>query len=117
MNKELMYNFINKWYGQVLLTLLSALLLILSTAGFGLSFTVFFAFIPLLFALNAEKSRPVITGWLLGFLYWAVCLSWMMITFGYFGGAPLPAAFGLLMFIALSGGFFFFVPFTYAAAL
>lgn len=116
MNKELMYNFINKWYGQVLLTLISALLLILSTAGFGLSFTVFFAFIPLLFALNAEKSRPVITGWLLGFLYWAVCLSWMMITFGYFGGAPLPAAFGLLMFIALSGGFFFFVPFTYAAA-
>ena len=116
MNKELMYNFINKWYGQVLLTLLSALFLILSTAGFGLSFTVFFAFIPLLFALNAEKSRPVITGWLLGFLYWAVCLSWMMITFGYFGGAPLPAAFGLLMFIALSGGFFFFVPFTYAAA-
>ena len=40
----------------------------------------------------------------------------MMITFGYFGGAPLPASFGLLMFIAVSGGFLFFVPFTYTAA-
>ena len=116
MNKELMYNFINKWYGQVLLTLLSALLLIISTAGFGFSFTVFFAFIPLLFALDAEKSHSVICGWLAGFLYWSICLSWMMITFGYFGGAPLPASFGLLMFIAVSGGFLFFVPFTYTAA-
>ena len=116
MNKELMYNFINKWYGQVLLTFLSALLLIISTAGFGFSFTVFFAFIPLLFALDAEKSHSVICGWLAGFLYWSICLSWMMITFGYFGGAPLPASFGLLMFIAVSGGFLFFVPFTYTAA-
>lgn len=116
MNKEFLYNFINKWYGQIILACISALLLILSTAGFGLSFTVFFAFIPLFFALNATKSRPVVTGWLMGFLYWSVCLSWMMITFGYFGGAPLPAAFGLLMFIAVTAGFLFFVPFTFVYA-
>lgn len=116
MNKEFMSNFINKWYGQVILALISAFLLIISTAGFGFSFAVFIAFVPLLFALNAKNSRPVLTGWILGFLYWAVCLSWMMITFGYFGGAPLPAAFGLLMLISISAGFFFFVPFTYTAA-
>lgn len=115
-NKELFNTFINKWYGQVFLSALSALLLILSTAGFGVSWAVFIAFIPLFFALNAKNCRPIITGWLLGFLYWAVCLSWMIITFGYFGGAPLPAAFGLLMFISISGGFFFFVPFTYVFA-
>lgn len=116
MNKEFILSFINKWYGQVTFTIISALLLILSTAGFGYSFTVFFAFIPLFFALNALNNRPVMTGWLLGFLYWSVCLSWMMITFGYFGGAPKPAAFGLLMFIAVTAGFFFFVPFTYVYA-
>ncbi len=116
MNKDLLHNFINKWFGQVFLSVFSSTLLILSTAGFGLSWTVFVAFIPLFFALNAENNRPIITGWILGFLYWSVCLSWMMITFGYFGGAPLPAAFGLLMFIAISGGFLFFVPFTYVYA-
>lgn len=115
MNKELMYNFINKWYGQVLLSLLSALLLILSTAGFGLSFTVFFAFIPLFFALKANNKHSVLLGIITGFTYFAVCLSWMMITFGYFGGAPVYAAFFLLVFISFLGSLFFFVPFTFVA--
>lgn len=115
MKKELMYNFINKWYGQVLLSLLSALLLILSTAGFGLSFTVFFAFIPLFFALKANNKHSVLLGIITGFTYFAVCLSWMMITFGYFGGAPVYAAFLLLVFISFLGSLFFFVPFTFVA--
>lgn len=116
MNKAFLYHFINKLYGQIVLTIISAILLILSTAGFGLSWTVFIAFIPLFYAINVEKKHPIITGWILGFSYWSVCLSWMIITFGYFGGAPVYAAFGLLLFIAISGGFLFFVPFTYTFA-
>lgn len=105
-----------KIYIQILFALISALLLILSTAGFGVSFTVFFAFIPLFFALNIEKSRPILLGFITGFIYFSICLSWMMVTFGYFGGAPLPAALALLIFISTLGAFFFFVPFTYVFA-
>ena len=109
-------NTINKIYMQVIFAFFSAFLLILSTAGFGLSYFVFFAFIPLLYALSAEKSRPILLGMITGFLYFIVCLSWMMITFGYFGGAPLIAALALLIFISFIGAFFFFVPFTYVFA-
>lgn len=116
MNKELINNFAEKWYGQVTFAVLSAILLILSTSGFGYSYFVFIAFIPVLYALSKNNSRPVITGWIIGFLYWTVCLSWMTITFGYFGGAPLPAAIALLLLVALSGGFMFFVPYTYLAS-
>lgn len=116
MNKELINNFADKWYGQIILSIISAVLLILSTSGFGFSYFVFIAFIPVLYALSREKAKPVINGWIIGFLYWTVCLSWMTITFGYFGGAPLPAAIALLLLVALSGGFMFFVPYTYLAS-
>ena len=108
-------NFNNKLYGQLALSILSAILLILSTPGFGLSFTVFFAFIPVLIALNSNKARPLITGWIIGILYWTVCLSWMTTTFGHFGGAPISASIALLLLVAISGGFAFFAPYTYLA--
>ncbi len=108
-----MYKIINNTYGQILFSFISALLLIISSAGFGISYTVFIAFIPLFFALRSSNKHPVMTGLITGFLYYSICLSWMMITFGYFGGAPIPAAFGLLIFISILGAFFFFVPFTY----
>lgn len=98
------------------LTLLSALLLILSTVGFGFSFFVFVGFIPILYAVRRGGLHPLISGWILGFCYWIVGLSWMTTLFSYFGGAPLPAAFGLLLGVAISGGFFFFAPFAYIAA-
>ena len=97
------------------LSILSALLLILSSAGFGFSYLVFVAFVPLLFAIKRGGLHPVFSGWITGFLYFLVCLSWMTVTFGYFGGAPMIASVGLLLFIALVGGFFFFVPFAYIA--
>lgn len=106
-------NILNKLYIQILFAVITAILLILSTAGFGFSFTVFFAFIPLFFALSAEKNHPVLLGFITGFLYFSICLSWMMITFGYFGGAPLIAALALLIFISSLGSLFFIVPFTY----
>lgn len=115
-NKLLHNKFINNILGQITLAVISAVLLILSTSGFGLSFTVFFAFVPVLIALNSEKAKPIITGWIIGILYWTVCLSWMTITFGYFGGAPLYAAIALLLGVAISGGFLFFVPYTYLAS-
>ena len=107
---------IDKLYVQILLSIISAFLLILSSAGFGYSFAVFIAFIPLLFALNSNKPYFIIIGMVTGFLYFVVCLSWMVITFGYFGGAPVVAAFGLLILISILGAFFFFVPFTFIYA-
>lgn len=97
------------------LSLFSAALLILSTAGFGLSLFVFFAFVPLLFAVKRGGLHPLISGWIVGFCYWIVCLSWMTTIFGHFGGAPIPAALALLIGVALSGGFIFFAPFAYVA--
>jgi len=99
----------------LLLTLLSALLLIISTAGFGISITVFFAFIPLLFAVKRNNIHPIILGWIVGFLYWTICLSWMLTTFSYFGNAPIYGSIALLLFISITGGFLFFAPFTYIA--
>lgn len=109
-------NILNKLYIQILFAVTTALLLIMSTAGFGVSFTVFFAFIPLFLALSVEKNHPVLLGFITGFLYFSICLSWMMITFGYFGGAPLIAALALLIFISSLGALFFIVPFTYVFA-
>ena len=107
MKKELFIN--------IALSCLSAVLLILSTAGFGLSYLVFVAFLPLLWAVKRGGLHPFISGWITGFLYFVVCLSWMTVTFGYFGGAPLAASLGLLLFISLFGGALFFAPFTYIA--
>lgn len=98
------------------LTLLSALLLILSTVGFGFSVFVFIGFVPILYAVRRGGLHPLISGWILGFLYWIVGLSWMTTLFSHFGGAPFPAALGLLLGVAISGGFFFFAPFAYIAA-
>ena len=107
-------SFKNKLYGQIILAVFSAVLLILSTAGFGLYWCVFIAFIPLFYALGANKPKPLITGLITGFLYWSVSLSWMTTTFGYFGGAPVPATIGLLFIISAVGGLLFFAPFTTA---
>ena len=100
---------------NIILSSLSALLLILSSAGFGFSFLVFVAFVPVLFAVKRGGVHPLFSGWIMGFLYWVVCLSWMTVTFSRFGGAPLAASVGLLLFISVLGGLFFFAPFTYVA--
>ncbi len=100
---------------NIALSCLSAVLLILSSAGFGFSFLVFIAFVPVLCAVKRGGLHPLLSGWIMGFLYWVVCLSWMTVTFTHFGGAPLAASVGLLLFISISGGFFFFAPFTYVA--
>ncbi len=97
------------------LTVASAVLLLLSTAGFGISYLVFVAFIPFLYSIDRGGVNPLLSGWLFGFLYFFVGLFWMITTFNFFGGAPLPAAYGILLFISLSGGFVCFAPFAYVA--
>lgn len=108
--------FTDTFIGNIAVTVLSAAMLIMSSAGFGFSWLVFIAFVPFLYVLSLPAARPVMTGWLLGFLYWVVSLSWMTVTFGYFGGAPAAAAIALLLFVAVSGGFLFFVPFSFVAS-
>ncbi len=99
----------------LLLTLLSAFLLVISTADNGVSITAFIGFVPILFAVKRNNIHPLLLGWLLGFIYWMVGLSWMMTTFSYFGNAPIYGSLALLLFISTSGGFLFFAPFTYVA--
>lgn len=100
---------------NIALSILSGILLILSTAGFGLSYLVFIAFVPILYAVRRGGLHPVFSGAIMGFLYWIVCLSWMTITFSYFGGAPLIAAIGMLFVVSVVGGFLLFAPYTFIA--
>lgn len=105
MKKDLIIN--------ILLSVFSGILLILSTAGFGLSFLVFVAFVPILYAVRRGGLHPVFSGAIMGFLYWVVCLSWMTITFSYFGGAPLFASIAMLVGVSIVGGFLLFSPYTF----
>lgn len=100
---------------NIALSVLCAVLLLLSTASFGLSVLVFVAFIPLFFAIKLGGLKPIFSGWIVGFIYWVVGLSWMTTIFGHFGGAPIYAAVALLLLVAISGGFFFFALFGYIA--
>lgn len=100
---------------NIALSVLTAVLLLLSTASFGFSVLVFIAFVPLFFAIRMGGLKPIFSGWIVGFIYWTVGLSWMTTIFGHFGGAPIYATIALLLLVAISGGFFFFAIFGYIA--
>ncbi len=100
---------------NIAITVISAVLLLLSTVGYGASFLVFVAFIPFLYAIHKGGVHPVISGWIFGFIYYFFGLYWMVTTFNFFGGAPLPAAYGILLFVGVSGGLLFVAPFAYVA--
>ena len=94
--------------GDVLLSLLSAMLLILSFPNFDLEFLAWFAFVPLLVALEDKGClRALVLGWITGFVSFLGILYWIIVAVHTYGNVPLiPSGLILLLLVAYLGLFF-----------
>ena len=93
---------------DVLLSLLSAMLLILSFPNFDLEFLAWFAFVPLLVALEDKGClRALVLGWSTGFVSFLGILYWIIVAVHTYGNVPLiPSGLILLLLVAYLGLFF-----------
>jgi apolipoprotein N-acyltransferase len=88
---------------------LSVILLILSFPNFEFSFLVWFALIPLLYAIVFRPVSPVgafVLGWLVGAGYLLGTCYWLTYAMIHYGGIPTPIAYLLLLPPALIVGLF-----------
>ena len=68
-----------KTSNQILLSVISAILLILAYPNFNLGFLAWVALIPLFFALENQKSKQgFITGYLFGIIFFSGLLYWLL---------------------------------------
>lgn len=84
---------------NVILTAVSAVLLVLAFPPFELWFTAWFALVPLLFAIEREKtsvSRSFVLGWIFGNLFFFATCWWLTFAPITYAGFPAPLAYFLL---------------------
>lgn len=101
---------------STLLTVLSAILLVLAFPNFDLWFLAWFALVPLFLAIEREKDsivKSAILGWIFGLLFFAGSCWWLTFSFTHYGGIPLWLAYILLFIITGIVGIF---PAIFAAA-
>lgn len=99
------------------MAVLSAVLLILAFPGFEWWFTAWFAFIPLLIAIEREKEsvkRSFVTGWLFGTCFFFGTCWWLTFSPITYAGFPVLLAYFLLLCVCLIVGVF---PAIFAALL
>jgi apolipoprotein N-acyltransferase len=87
----------------------SAVLLILAYPGWEWSFTAFFAFIPLLAAIDREKDFPfraLVTGWLFGTTFFIGTCWWLTFSPITYAGFPLLLTYFLLLCVCIVVGIF-----------
>lgn len=92
-------------------SLLSGLLLVLCFPKPHLSFLAFFALVPLLQAILAERQRPwlFLYGYLTGIVFLGGTMHWIYSVMAIYGRLAAPAAGGvLLLFVVVLGLFFGF---------
>jgi apolipoprotein N-acyltransferase len=109
-------NILPSWPSAAL-AVLSALLLILAYPGFEWWPTAWFAFIPLLLAVEREKGsarRSFVTGWLFGVGFFFGTCWWLTFSPITYAGFPWPLAYFLLLCVCLIVGVF---PAVFAAVL
>ena len=76
----------NRGRREVCLALLSAILLALSFPPFGLHFLAFFAFVPLLLALDGKRpATALLLGLVTGFVFFAAALHWLYTALAVYG--------------------------------
>ncbi len=101
---------------SILLTVLSAILLVLAFPNFDLWFLAWFALVPLFLAIEREKESIVkssILGWIFGTLFFAGSCWWLTFAFTHYGGIPIWLSYVLLLMITGIVGIF---PAIFAAA-
>ena len=93
---------------DVLLSLLSAVLLILSFPKFDLGFLAWFAFVPLLVALEDKGYLQALAlGWMTGFVSFLGILYWIIVAVHTYGNVPsILSGLILLLLVAYLGLFF-----------
>lgn len=108
--------FLPSWQNAAL-AVLSAILLILAYPGFEWWLTAWFAFIPLLIAVEREKAsarRSFVTGWLFGTCFFFGTCWWLTFSPITYAGFPWLLAYFLLLCVCLIVGIF---PGIFAAIL
>jgi len=91
------------------LAVLSAVILILAFPGWELWFTAFFAFIPVLVAIDGEKAsgiRSLVTGWIFGSVFFFGTCWWLTFSPITYAGFPWLLAYFLLLCVCLMVGLF-----------
>ena len=93
---------------DVLLSLLSGILLILSFPNFDLGFLAWFAFVPLLVALEDKGYLQALAlGWVTGFVSFLGILYWIIVAVHTYGNVPfILSGLILLLLVAYLGLFF-----------
>ena len=87
---------------DILLSLLSGFLLILSFPNFDLEFLAWFALVPLLYAIEGkELFRSFTLGFLTGFISFLGILYWIIVAVHTYGNVPLILS-GLILLLLIA---------------
>lgn len=78
-----------KFLIDFVLIVVSVVLLTIASPGFNISYTAFFAFIPLLYVMKKGNLPAWLAGLIFGIMYYCFNLSWLIVTISHFGGTPV----------------------------
>ncbi|MGB7068455.1 MAG: apolipoprotein N-acyltransferase [Pyrinomonadaceae bacterium] len=100
---------------SILLSVISAILLVLAFPDFELWWMAWFALVPLLLALESNSvGRSLVLGWIFGITFFLGTGWWLTFAPITYAGFPAPLAYFLLLCVAVIAGFF---PAAFAAGL
>lgn len=102
---------------NALLALLSSILLILAFPDFDLWFLAWFAFVPLMWAVERERestAKPFVLGWLFGTVFFFGTCWWLAYAPIHYAAFPPLLAYSLVLIACLGAGIF---PGVFAAVL
>jgi apolipoprotein N-acyltransferase len=96
---------------ELLLSVLTGVILLLSLPGYNLFPLAFLGFALLFYSIERGKLSAKIITFIAGFIFYTMGLTWIGVPMTLFGGAPVYAGAALVFAAGLVGGLFFWLPF------
>ena len=88
---------------NIIASILSGILLIIVFPKFSIHYLVWFALIPLIWAIKNEKNikNSFLLGWCCGRVFFIGLLYWLVSTITYFGNIPFVVCILIFLFLCL----------------